>query len=193
MRSERVIIRKLRALRQRDDVLVGLDGQTFSAMCLRGLNGSGKTTYLDALAELWQWFSRCTKERKHVRPHKGSLLLEAEVVAALFTGLPGSRPRMWLAWGEADAIASLPQTDDNPYTSAGERSMLINLCMMPRWLGPGGIVLIDEPELHLHISLMRSNLAVTETLLSSKEWRAELVDDVGRPPPLDVLVAQLLP
>ena len=50
--------------------------------------------------------------------------------------------------------------------SAGERSLLINLCMVLRWLGPGGIVLIDEPELHLHISLMRSSLAVTETIIS---------------------------
>lgn len=309
MRIERVIIRKLRALRQRDDRLVGLDGQTFPALCLRGLNGSGKTTYLDALAELWQWFCRCTKERKHVRPHDGSLLLEAELVAALFTQLPGPRARMWVACGSADAIASLPGTD-NPYSvvagqidwdpqtldfwekfmerasagmdpkdwppnivaieaeqkyvpllrrnelieprptpafmpraryvagthgvhlesilrtlflarrerwdvlarwvrellpglsmldrfdestqrplfrlasgetlttdllSAGERSLLINLCMMLRWLGPGGIVLIDEPELHLHISLMRSSLAVTETIVTSKEFHGQLI------------------
>jgi len=302
MRIERVLIRKLRALRDRDDRLVGLDGKIFSAVCLRGLNGSGKTTYLDAIGELWQWFRRCTKERRHVRPHDGSLLLEADLFAVLFTGLPGPRPRMWVAWGRPDAIASLPDAGDSPYTlaagevewdppvlafwetimerasagmdpkdwppnivsieaerkyvpdlrpddltdprptpaflpraryvaearnathlegllrtlflarrerwdllaawvgklrpglsmldrfdestqrplfrlatgetlmanrlSAGERSLLINLCMVLRWLGPGGIVLIDEPELHLHISLMRSSLAVTETIIS---------------------------
>ncbi len=309
MRIERVIIRKLRALRDRNDRLVGLDGATFSAACLRGLNGSGKTTYLDALGELWQWFRRCTKERRYVRPHDGSPLLEADLVAALFTELPGPRKRMWVAWGQPDAIAALPETTDNPYTfhggrvewdpqildfwekimerassgmdpkdwppnivsveaerkyvpelrqdelmeprptpafmpraryiagshgahlesllrtlflarrerwdllstwvgklrpglslldrfdestqrplfrldtgetltadrlSAGERSLLINLCMVLRWLAPGGIVLIDEPELHLHISLMRSSLAVTESIIS-EDFHGQLI------------------
>jgi hypothetical protein len=51
--------------------------------------------------------------------------------------------------------------------SAGERSVLINLCMILRWLGPGGIVLIDEPELHQHLSFMRGAVAVTEALVAN--------------------------
>jgi len=37
--------------------------------------------------------------------------------------------------------------------SSGEKQVLLMLATITRWLRPGGIVLIDEPDLHLHISL----------------------------------------
>jgi ABC-type lipoprotein export system ATPase subunit len=40
--------------------------------------------------------------------------------------------------------------------SAGEKQVLLMLVYITRWLEPGGIVLIDEPDLHLHVSLTRS-------------------------------------
>ncbi len=83
MRVERVVIRKLRALRDRDDLLTSEDGSSLGAVCLRGLNGSGKSTYLHALAQLWQWFHRCTQRGGYAKPEAKSLLLEAELVAAL--------------------------------------------------------------------------------------------------------------
>ncbi len=43
--------------------------------------------------------------------------------------------------------------------SSGERQIFIFLTMLYRWLHPGGIVLIDEPELHLHPSLRSALLA----------------------------------
>ncbi len=46
--------------------------------------------------------------------------------------------------------------------SAGELAAIIALFTVARWMTVGGVVLIDEPELHQHISLMRSNLAVLE-------------------------------
>jgi predicted ATPase len=39
--------------------------------------------------------------------------------------------------------------------SAGERQCLIMMFTISRWLEPGGVVLIDEPDLHLHLSLQR--------------------------------------
>lgn len=36
--------------------------------------------------------------------------------------------------------------------SSGERQVFIFVAMLHRWLRPGGLVLIDEPELHLHPS-----------------------------------------
>lgn len=60
------------------------------------------------------------------------------------------RPLFQLATGEILTVHDL---------SAGERSLLINLCMVLRWLAPKGILLLDEPELHQHLSLMRSSLA----------------------------------
>lgn len=310
MRIERVILRGLRALRARDDRLSGADGTIHPAICLRGLNGSGKTTYLEAIAQLWQWFRRCSQKRAFVRPEGKSLLNEAQVVAALFTGLPGPMPRMWVAWGDAGLIPLLGEDGELPYSthegglawnqevlafwdtavtgaqagiepekappnivwiqaenksvpelrrdeltnprpapsfepvarylpgargpshleglmrtlflarrerweilarslrelrpglellerfdaatqrplfrlstgevlsvdhlSAGERSLLINLCMILRWLGPGGIVLLDEPELHQHISLMRGSLSVIDALVSG-EFQGQLL------------------
>lgn len=311
MRIERVIIRGARALRARDDRLVGARGTPLTSICLRGLNGSGKTTYLEALAELWQWFRRCAQQRGFAKPSGTPLLAEANLVAALFTGLPGPRSRMWIAAGSARTIRDVLESEpDSPYSfqgdqirwdvdvidwwetaftraetglespritpnfvwieaenkyvpelrakelltpraapsfvavarylpsargpshlegllrtlflarrerwtdlatvvselrpgltmldrfdeatqrplfqlatgeilgldrlSAGERSLLINLCMILRWLGPGGIVLVDEPELHQHLSLMRGSLAVMDALIESKGLEGQL-------------------
>lgn len=46
--------------------------------------------------------------------------------------------------------------------------------MILRWLGPGGIVLLDEPELHLHISLMRGTLSVIDAMIS-EEFNGQLM------------------
>lgn len=294
MRIERVIIRGLRALRDRDDSLVDADQRPLTRVCLRGNNGTGKTTYLEAIAELWQWFRRCTKSNRYADYHHLELH-DAKLVACLFTDLPGPRSRMWIAAGSQEELSRLPGGPENPYSivgdavtwdlavleywrrafegaesglsrdepppnvvfieaenkfvpeltaeqlqnprptapfypvtrylpnaggashleplirtlrlareerwkklaalvqalrpgltlldrfdestqrplfqlatgeiltvhelSAGERSLLINLCMVLRWLAPKGILLLDEPELHQHLSLMRSSLA----------------------------------
>jgi hypothetical protein len=305
------MVQELRALRARDDRLLGPHGRPYAAVCLRGLNGSGKTTYLEALAELWQWFRRCTQVRGFAKPTGTRVLAEGRLVAALFTGLPGPRARLWIAWGRPEALqAALADDPDSPYTfrkgqpswdaqvlewwdkaftsaelgvdatgappsfvwieaenkyvpelranellnptpapsfvpvarylptargpshlegllrtlflarrdrwdtlakavselrpglslldrfdaatqrplfqlstgatlsldrlSAGERSLLINLAMILRWLSPGGIVLLDEPELHQHLSLMRANLSVTDALVTSPPFDGQL-------------------
>ncbi len=51
-------------------------------------------------------------------------------------------------------------------SSAGERAALISLFTVARWMAPGGVVLIDEPELHQHLSMMRANLAVLEQFVT---------------------------
>ncbi|MES2639727.1 MAG: AAA family ATPase [Myxococcota bacterium] len=293
MKIERVIIRDLRALKSRDDTFVGPDG-VFSAACLRGVNGSGKTTYLEAIAELWSWFCDSASSRGSPGTIKGALA-DAGLVAVLFTGLPGPHSQLWVVWerhfsGYYEFISQTPAYvggkagvelfDDQTFDwwekalagaelgaervpnlvfieaehkfvaklslkeyrvpapapaylrlvnqrgaghlelmmrtlslarrdrwkalilefarlrpnlqlldrfdertqrplfqlsdgtlltvdmlSAGERSVLINLCVVLRWLAPGGIVLLDEPELHQHLSLMRGSIAVTQALI----------------------------
>ncbi len=53
--------------------------------------------------------------------------------------------------------------------SAGEHQVLIQLYLLHRWLEPGGIVLIDEPDLHLHPSLIPGFLAALESLVKKKK------------------------
>lgn len=52
--------------------------------------------------------------------------------------------------------------------SAGEHQVLILVYIISRWLQPGGIVLIDEPDLYLHPSLVSSLLANLERLVAER-------------------------
>lgn len=52
--------------------------------------------------------------------------------------------------------------------SSGEHQILIQLYLLQRWLESGGIVLIDEPDLHLHPSLIPGFLAALESLVDKK-------------------------
>lgn len=53
--------------------------------------------------------------------------------------------------------------------SAGEHQVLIMIYLLSRWLEEGGIVLIDEPDLYLHPSLIPGLLASLETLVTNKK------------------------
>ena len=53
--------------------------------------------------------------------------------------------------------------------SAGEHQVLIMIYLISRWLQPGGIVLIDEPDLYLHPSLVSGLLANLERLVADKQ------------------------
>lgn len=53
--------------------------------------------------------------------------------------------------------------------SAGEHQMLILIYLISRWLQPGGIVLIDEPDMFLHPSLVKPLLATIEQFVAEKD------------------------
>lgn len=310
MKIARVVFRGLKALQLRDDSLTfEPEGGPAHSLCLRGLNGSGKTTYLEAVASLWQLFRRWSQRSKHVRLLANDPLLHADLVAIHVVDLPGPASDLWLVFGQRELWESIPDrgrgavvgvlgtgnrgnmknlfhsgpdvlsawnelatkleqpaSPDGGETlpnmvligaedrliqplrgdglfelapeasfrflaryrasdkkeghienslsallavdpdrfravtarirqvlphlslldradrqtrrplvrlangkevtldqlSAGERAAVIALFTVARWLTPGGVVLIDEPELHQHISLMRTNLAVLE-------------------------------
>ncbi|MDX2077813.1 MAG: AAA family ATPase [bacterium] len=52
--------------------------------------------------------------------------------------------------------------------SFGEQQCLIMMVMVSRWMMPGGIVLIDEPDLHLHESLQRHFIHELEKIIHSR-------------------------
>lgn len=57
--------------------------------------------------------------------------------------------------------------------SAGEHQVLILIFLLLRWLQPGGVVLIDEPDLYLHPSLVDPLLDVLER--TARELDAQLI------------------
>lgn len=52
--------------------------------------------------------------------------------------------------------------------SSGEQQCLVLIYMVSRWLMKGGVVLIDEPDLHLHGSWQRSLIHELERLVAEK-------------------------
>lgn len=72
---------------------------------------------------------------------------------------PGQRQQVKLANGYTHTLDEL---------SSGEHQVLIMLFMVQRWLQPGGVVLIDEPDLHLHPSLVSPLLATLENIIQKK-------------------------
>lgn len=72
---------------------------------------------------------------------------------------PGQRQQVRLDNGDTHTLDEL---------SSGEHQVLIMLFMVQRWLQPGGVVLIDEPDLHLHPSLVSPLLATLENIIQKK-------------------------
>ena len=53
--------------------------------------------------------------------------------------------------------------------SSGEKQVLLMLAAITRWLRPDGIVLIDEPDLHLHPSLMTAFVGHLRRMVAGKK------------------------
>lgn len=60
------------------------------------------------------------------------------------------------------------QTHSMDDLSAGEHQVLILIYLLVRWAEPGCLVLIDEPDLHLHPSLLGSMLSSIEQIVADK-------------------------
>ncbi|MCX6032516.1 MAG: AAA family ATPase [Chloroflexi bacterium] len=52
--------------------------------------------------------------------------------------------------------------------SSGEKQVLLMLATITRWLWPGGIALVDEPDLHLHVSLARAFVSHLRRMVEEK-------------------------
>jgi len=52
--------------------------------------------------------------------------------------------------------------------SSGEKQVLLMIATITRWLRPGGIVLIDEPDLHLHPSLTTAFVGHLRRMIADK-------------------------
>ena len=53
--------------------------------------------------------------------------------------------------------------------SSGEKQVLLMIATVTRWLRPGGIVLIDEPDLHLHPSLTTAFVGHLRRMVAAKD------------------------
>jgi predicted ATPase len=53
--------------------------------------------------------------------------------------------------------------------SAGERQVLIQLYLVSRWMQRGGVVLLDEPDLHMHPSLVDQFVARVDAIVNAQD------------------------
>lgn len=101
MRIQRVVLRNHKALRSRDDSFDLPSGEAVSeAVCLRGVNGSGKTTYLLALVALWEQLRRYIKQGPEGRASAELRHSINSYIGVQLTGLPGPIPSLWVQYGE---------------------------------------------------------------------------------------------
>lgn len=76
-----------------------------------------------------------------------------------------------LVWSDGELFVKINETEqlhDLSLLSSGEKQMLIFSAELRRWWHPGSLILIDEPELHLHT---RWQVRLLETLTA---WQREL-------------------
>ncbi len=67
-------------------------------------------------------------------------------------------------WGKNE-----PHNHSLDELSSGERQVLIQLYLVSRWLQPGGVVFLDEPDLHLHPSLINQFLARVDAVVAERQ------------------------
>jgi predicted ATPase len=131
MKVDRVLFRGLKALQQRDDRFTNATGDgPASSACLRGLNGSGKTTYLEAIASLWKLFRRWSQRGTHVKPGTHDPINLSDLVAIRVVDVPGPNSSMWLVYGEQEVWESIPDRSDDAVIgvlSTGKRGNHRNL------------------------------------------------------------------
>jgi AAA15 family ATPase/GTPase len=63
--------------------------------------------------------------------------------------------------------------------SSGEQQCLILIFMVSRWLMDGGVVLIDEPDLHIHGSWQRSLIHELQAIVASKQGQMIITSHSG--------------
>lgn len=70
-----------------------------------------------------------------------------------------------------DLIVKIEGGGQHPSTdlSSGEKQVLLMLASITRWLRPGGIVLIDEPDLHLHPALTTAFVGHLRRMIARKK------------------------
>jgi len=78
---------------------------------------------------------------------------------------PTSRLRLVVDIKDGEGERSHPLDE----LSAGERQVLIQIYLISRWLQPGGVVLLDEPDLHLHPSLIQMLLGRIEAIVADRK------------------------
>lgn len=117
MKIDRVVWRGLKALESRDDLLKDdIAAPPADSVCLRGLNGSGKTTYLETIAKLWGNFRNWSQHGGYGggRLSPQNLLTYARLAAIHVIELPGPAPSLWLVVGEEDLWESVPHRGSDP-------------------------------------------------------------------------------
>lgn len=72
--------------------------------------------------------------------------------------------------------------------STGERQIVLLTAFISRWLRPGGLLLVDEPDLHLHVSATQAMVDALQALVEDRDGQLlftshnpEVWEDFARP------------
>ena len=129
MRIRRIVLKD--PFNRDDELVVDGDDDIASSVCFRGVNGSGKTTCLLAIARLWEAFrdlARPSAEPAHIEP----LLMRVRqrLLAMHVSDLPGPVPAIWLVEGSRRLWNEVERRDADPVVGAlgdvGKRSNAVS-------------------------------------------------------------------
>ena len=110
MKIHRIILKNVRNFVDFDYTFEdGWTGKIPEALLLIGPNGSGKTTILDTIAELWQLFFYFLQETEPVKVPKGILALPGIVIAIGITGIDDQSTWILYRGKDTPKLSGFPQ------------------------------------------------------------------------------------
>lgn len=110
MQLSRVILHHIGPITHRDDWFEHVDQTPYAKVCLRGLNGSGKTFYLQAILGVWHCFLKeLGKEHLIFTPLPGN-----EWLIAIRISDYTPQFNFWLVCGNEDLWKAVPNKGDFP-------------------------------------------------------------------------------
>ncbi len=109
-----------------------------STILVMGPNGSGKTTILRTVGNLWEAFGGFLKGRKYITPSRHSIFSNCRLAAIKIQGLLPEEPEdLWIYVGTEDAISEFTQQHQGTHRIVGIYSEQVDSTFEIGYVPPG--------------------------------------------------------